>query len=123
MNYEWNFPTLDVVYHEESMTDVVQTVHWTYTATEEPFTASMYGTVSVPEPTPETTASMYGTVSVPAPTPETFVPYDELTKEQVTGWVETALGPEQIATMQETLAGQIEAQKNPTSGPLPPPWN
>lgn len=106
MNYEWNFPTLDVVYHEESMTDVVQTVHWTYAAIDGDYMASMYGTVSVP-----------------APTPETFVPYADLTKEQVTGWVETALGPEQIATMQETLAGQIEAQKNPTSGPLPPPWN
>jgi acyl carrier protein len=110
MNYEWNFPTLDVRYSVEipaedttTLTNVVETVHWTYTAIEGDYTASMYGSVAVG-----------------SPDPATFTDYSEITKEQVTEWVEAVLNVEE---MQANLASQIEAQKAPQTGGMAPPWN
>jgi hypothetical protein len=106
MNYEWNFPTLDVRYSVETkdgtLNNVVETVHWTYTATDEDYSASMYGSVVVG-----------------APDPATFKDYSEITKEQVTEWVSAVLDVEEMET---NLASQIEAQKAPQTGGLTPPW-
>ena len=55
-------------------------------------------------------ASTYGTVSYTQQPEETYTPYDQLTKEQVIGWVQTSLGKD---TVEASLAAQIEAQKNP----------
>jgi hypothetical protein len=108
MNYEWNFPTLDVRYSVETgegtLTNVVETVHWTLTAKDG-----------------DNGGYMYGSVAVGSPDPATFADYSSLTKETVQAWVEAALG-EQVQTMKETLASQIEAQKAPQTGGLTPPW-
>lgn len=105
ISYAWSFPTLDVVYNEDNLQNVAQTVHWVYTATEGNYTASTYSTVSLPPPAPED-----------------FIPYDELTEAIVQGWVEGALGAEQVAAMNDALAANIANQQNPTGGALPPPW-
>lgn len=110
ISYSWSFPTLDVVYNEvdpvsgQPVQNVVSVVHWIYTAVDDTYTASTYSTVTLPPP------------GMP------FVEFDDLTPEIVQGWVEAALGPDQLAAMDESLANQIEAQKNPTGGALPPPW-
>jgi len=103
IQYEWGFPSLEVEFDVDGLTNVVKTVHWTYTASEGDFSAYVYGSVGVG-----------------SPDPATFTDYAELTKEQVTEWVEAALNVEE---MKASLAGQIEAQKAPSSGQLPPPWN
>ena len=103
--YTWNFPALDVVFNEENMQNVVQTAHWIYSATDG-----------------EYSASQYGSVGLPVPSPEDFIPYDSLTEQIVEGWVVAALGQEQVDSMTKSLADNIESQKNPTSGQLPPPW-
>jgi hypothetical protein len=103
--YTWQFPTLDVVYDEDGMTDVVQTIHWVLMAQDG-----------------EYTASYYGTVGVGAPDPQSFIPYSQLTEAEVQAWTESAMGEEQVAEYKTGLAQQIEAQKAPKSGPLPPPW-
>lgn len=105
ITYTWSFPTLDVVYHEGMMQNVVQVAHWVYTAVDGDYTASFCDTVSLAPPSVES-----------------FIPYDDLTEAEVQSWVEQALGEETIASMQFNLAGQIESQKNPKGGPLPPPW-
>jgi hypothetical protein len=106
VSYAWTFPTLDVVFDEGNMQNVVETVHWVYTATDGDYVASSYGTVTVPPPEPAD-----------------FIPYDELTPAIVEGWVEGAMGQDQLDAMDLALANNIAAQQNPTSGPLPPPWN
>lgn len=108
--YTWSFPTLDVVYNEidpvsgDPVQNVVSVVHWIYTAVEDTYTASTYGTVTLPPP------------GMP------FVDFDDLTPEIVEGWVVGVMGEDQVAAMETSLANQIEAQKNPTGGSLPPPW-
>jgi hypothetical protein len=45
---------------------------------------------------------------------DSFTPYDELTKEQVVGWVKNALGEEQVTSVEESLANQIQQKLDPT---------
>lgn len=102
--YTWCFPTLDVIYSEDGFQNVVQTVHWTYTAVDGDYTASSYGTVGLPAPG------------------QPFTAYDDLTPEIVQGWVVGVMGQEKVDAMNASLANNIASQKNPTGGALPPPW-
>jgi hypothetical protein len=77
----------------------VTTIHWTATQTEDTFTASAYGSLGVP------------TKDSADPT---FIPFDQLTEEQVKQWVLDSRGAEQVATLQANLDGQIKLQKHPT---------
>jgi len=54
----------------------------------------------------------------------TFTPYDQLTQEQVIGWVQAQLGEQGVANFEANVQGQIDTQVNP---PVPPqntplPW-
>jgi len=71
----------------------VTTAHWTVTATDGDFSASSYGTCGFDG--------------------ELITPYEDLTEEQVLGWV-WANGVDKDAT-EESLAAQIELQKNPVT--------
>ena len=84
----WTITTLD----REVSNGFVTTAHWTATATDGDYTASIYSTCSWAEGTPT-------------------IPYADLTQETVLGWV-WANGVDKSAT-ETALAAQIELQKNP----------
>lgn len=86
-------------------TDVVFTVHWTLTGTDGTYVGSVYGSQGV---------------SLNPDVP--FTPYDQLTEEQVIGWVQDAMGAEQVATYEANVAQQIEDQINPPVVTPPLPW-
>jgi hypothetical protein len=71
----------------------VVTVHYNVSAVDGDYSASTYGTV--------------GYTDQPG---EQYTPYDQLTEEQVVGWVQESLGKD---TVEASLDSQIEAQKNP----------
>lgn len=50
-----------------------------------------------------------------------FIPYDQLTKAQVLGWVYAGLG-DQKAEIEATLTAKVEKQLNPTTA-NGVPWN
>lgn len=104
VTYVWQLGPLDVKLAEDGMTNVVYNVNWRLVGTDGDYSASVYGSVGVPAPTGE------------------FTPYDQLTEEQVQGWVVEALGVDQVVAYEANIAGQIEAQKNPTDASLPAPW-
>ena len=85
--------------------DVVFTVHWTLTGTDGTYTGSVYGSVGV-------------TVDPDAP----FIPYADLTKAQVIGWVQDALGEEQVASYEASVAQQIADQIAPPVVTPKLPW-
>jgi uncharacterized GH25 family protein len=91
MNYNWQIVTMDRLTSD----GFVVTVHYNVTATDGNYSANTYGTV--------------GYTEQPG---ETYVPYEDLTQEQVVGWVQDSLGKD---TVEASLAGQIEAQKNPVT--------
>jgi hypothetical protein len=60
-------------------------------------------------------AGCYGSIGLGAPDPNNFVPFNQLTKEEVLNWVFEALGPDQVVLIQESLYNQIQEKLNPTS--------
>jgi hypothetical protein len=86
-------------------TDVVFTVHWTLTGTDGTYVGSVYGSVGV-------------SVDPDAP----FTPYADLTQAQVIGWVQTAMGAEQVAAYEAAVANQISEQIAPSAVTPPLPW-
>lgn len=65
------------------------------------------------------TQATYGTVDVAYVPGSPYTPYNQLTLEQVNGWVTSALGPEGVAKAEADCDAQIEAQK--VLGPVTPP--
>ena len=88
MEFTWNVVQMDRLTSD----GFVVTVHYTVNAVDGDYTASTYGTVGYTQ----------GEGS--------YVPYADLTKEEVIGWVQDSLGKD---TVEESLTAQIEAQKNP----------
>lgn len=81
----------------------VTTAHWTATAVDGDYSASIYSTCTLP-----------------AADPASFTPYADLTQEQVLGWI-WANGVNQAAT-EAAVQQQIEMQKNPPVIQPPLPW-
>jgi len=105
ITYNWTITQLDCYPSYAGQADVVFTVHWTYTGTDGTATSSLNGTVNC-------------RYIAGAP----FTPYNQLTQDQVIGWVVEALGPSQIATYQGIIANEIGIQEGPTPVMPPLPW-
>lgn len=90
MEFTWNVLQMD----RQTVDGFVTTVHYNVYAVDGDFTSSTYGTVGFTKEEMD------------------YVPFEELTKEQVIGWVQTSLGKD---TVEESLVAQIEAQKNPVT--------
>ncbi len=103
--YTWAVVQMDAYPEADGETDVVFNVHWTLTGEEAGFSGSVYGTQTV-------------TVDPDAP----FTPYADLTETQVIGWVQAAMGAEQVAAYEATVAEQINNQINPPVVNPPLPW-
>jgi hypothetical protein len=88
MEFTWNVVQMDRLTSD----GFVVTVHYTVNAVDGNYNASTYGTVGYTQ----------GEGS--------YVPFANLTKEQVIGWVQDSLGKN---TVEAGLTAQIEAQKNP----------
>jgi len=102
----WNIQQLDAYPELDGEQDVVFVVHWTLTGTDGTYNGSVYGSVGV-------------TLDPDAP----FTPYADLTQAQVIGWVQDALGEEQVASYEANVAQQIENQINPPVVTPPLPWS
>jgi hypothetical protein len=90
MQFNWNIVQTDYNTSDKFIT----TVHYNVSAVDGEFTASTYGTVGYTQEEGN------------------IIPFDSLTPEIVIGWVKDSLGQ---STVEEALAAQIEAQKNPVS--------
>jgi len=88
MEFNWSVVNMD----RKSADGFVTTVHYNVSAVDGEFTASTYGTVGYTQ------------------SEGSYVPYADLTEAEVVGWVQESLGKD---TVEEGLAAQIEAQKNP----------
>jgi S-methylmethionine-dependent homocysteine/selenocysteine methylase len=94
--YKWTINALDAkVAVEDGNENVVYTVHWGYSATDE---------------TGEHSASSIGTHGVEYDAAN-FTAYADLTEEQVIGWLEAELD---VESMKASLDSQIEKLITPT---------
>jgi hypothetical protein len=101
----WAVVAMDAYPEYEGNADVVFTVHWTLNATDGEHTGGVYGSVGL-------------TLDPDAP----FVPYASLTEAQVIGWVQAALGEEQVDAYEANVAEQIANQINPPVVHPALPW-
>ena len=109
VTYEWNCKTVDVYPEYEDHEDTVYNVHWRLNATssethevdgqEAPYKATVYGTQSL-------SLEDIGT---------DFLPFDDLTNEIVTGWVEAVMGEEEVANLKTSLDSKITEEITPTT--------
>jgi hypothetical protein len=91
----WSIQQLD----RKTADGFVTTAHWTCTATDGDFSANAYGSVGF--------------------SGDLVTPYENLTQEQVLGWVWEQIDKSEI---EANLTKQIQAQKNPVSV-AGVPWN
>ena len=73
--------------------------------------------------TAATTAPSYGTVGVAYEAGSPYTPYADLTQDQVIGWVQAAMGAEQVASIEAGLATNIADQINPPVVTPKLPWS
>lgn len=107
IQYNWIISAMENYPKADGLDNVVFQVHYRRQATEVDGEKTWF-------------AETYSVVNVPAPSPDDYTPYEDLTFEQVCGWLEGILNVEAI---DESLANQIEDQKNPKVLQLPLPWS
>ena len=102
---EWKIEQLECYPEKSGVEDVVFTVHWRLNAVDG-----------------EYASTVYGSIGLELDEDAEYTPYPDLTKDQVIGWVKSALGEEQVAKYEENVVTQIEQQKNPPVVRPPLPW-
>jgi hypothetical protein len=107
--FTWSVPAkgLSTITHNGQADTVVQ-VQYTLTATEGEHTQSINGVVKL-------TPSEDGT----------FIPFEDLTQEQVLAWVEASVRPVDVTHHKMSLTRRLERMANPPVRPVikPAPWN
>ena len=104
--YKWAISAMDTAPSDDGLTDVVKTVHWRRNAILEQGDKTYYGDV-------------YGALGCSAPDPMAFVPYSQLTFDEVCAWLEAGLD---VVSLDAALDSQIANQINPPIVQLPLPW-
>ena len=105
ISYTWDVNTVDVYPTDEGHSNVIYNVHWRLNATDTQVDA---------EGNPYT-ASVYGTQVLNTSDLSNFTDFDSVTSSQVQGWVEGAMGAEEVKSLKDNLDANIADQINPTS--------
>ena len=106
INYEWNVSTVDTYPTKDSKSDVVHSVHWKLIASDDTNKDSDGNNWST---------SIYGTQAVDTSDLSDFTAFADLTASDVQGWVEAALGADEITAMKANLDATIAELVTPTS--------
>ena len=106
ISYSWNVSTVDTYPTHNSQSDVVHNVHWRLTATDDANNDA--------DGNPQT-AGVYGNQAVDTSDLSSFTAFADLTASNVQGWVETALGADEVTAMKASLDANIAAKITPTS--------
>ena len=96
VNYKWIIAAMDVAVKEGQYDKVVKTVHWRYKGTDSETESIYYETFGAQEIALDDT---FG-----------FIPYEELTEENVVAWLEERLD---VPALQNIISENIDKIKNP----------
>ena len=114
--YDWNCKTVDCYPTDGEYTDVVYNVHWRVTGTSD--TLDPQGNAY--------TATSIGTQTISTSDLSGFTPFDDLTNADAVAWTQSAMGAEQVTTLEANLDSQIALEITPTTvtltigEPVPP---
>lgn len=102
--FQWNIVSMPAYSQIDGQSDVVFEVNWSCQA--------MDGKMPL-------NAVTAGSVSVPYVAGSQFTPYDQLTQEQVWGWINPSIDRPAV---EANLQAMIDEQKNPPVVTPPLPW-
>ena len=113
ITYNWNCKTVDAYVETGGNDDVVYNVHWIVTGT-------------TTEGDEEYSSTNIGTQVLNIDDITNFIPFDELTNDEVVAWTQSAMGAEQVTAIETNIANAINLEINPVSitltigEPVPP---
>lgn len=103
--YTWVISSLNCLPTEDGNNDVVINADWQLYATDGTFTSNIFG---------QELFSLEKSVA--------FTAYNDLTEQQIIGWIQQKMGADKVNALQETLDKKIDEQANPKVVSLPLPW-
>ena len=114
--YNWNCKTVDCYPEQDNEADVVYNVHWIVTGVSDQVDSqgSPYSATNI------------GTQTLDTSQITNFIPFDQLTNDEVVAWTKGAMGDEQVASIEASIQSQIDSLITPTSvtltigEPVPP---
>jgi hypothetical protein len=106
MEYKWVISAMNCAVESEGLPNVINVIHWRYNATKVEGDKTYF-------------AETYGASSTAQPNPQNFIPYEDVTEEEVINWLEQIL---LVEDMQASLEANIALQINPVEVTLPLPW-
>ena len=114
--YNWNCKTVDCYPEQDNEADVVYNVHWIVTGVSDEVDSkgNPYSATSI------------GTQTLDTSQITNFIPFDQLTNDEVVAWTKGAMGDEQVASIEASIQSQIDSLITPTSvtltigDPVPP---
>ncbi len=114
--YNWNCKTVDCYPEQDNEADVVYNVHWIVTGVSD----------QVDSKGDPYSATSIGTQTLDTSQITNFIPFDQLTNDEVVAWTKGAMGDEQVASIEASIQSQIDSLITPTSvtltigEPVPP---
>tara|TARA_R100000908_G_C3744884_1_gene140456 strand:- start:52 stop:396 length:345 start_codon:yes stop_codon:yes gene_type:complete len=106
IGYTWDVSTCDTYPSKSSKSNVVHTVHWRLTGTDD---------TNKDSDDNYQTATVYGSQSVSTDDLSSFINWSDLKASDVQGWVEAALTADTVTAMKTALDAQIAEKVTPTS--------
>jgi len=100
ITYTWDCKTVDTYPTKSDKTDVIFNVHWRLNG--------------VDDTEDENAADSYGVVSLDTEDLSTFTAFADITEADVIGWVEAALGEEQVTALKASIDAQVAEKITPT---------
>ena len=107
INYTWDVKTVDVK-EIDGKADTVFNVHWRLKAEDDANTVKDFLGNDVP-----VSVSVYGTQSLDTSDLSDFTAFADLKTSDVQGWVEEAMGEDEIQAKKDSLDSQIDELVNP----------
>jgi hypothetical protein len=106
IGYTWDVSTVDTYPTKDSKSDVIYKVHWRLKATDDTNKDSDGNFWS---------AVTYGSQALDTSDLSSFKAFADVTASNVQGWVETAIGSDEVTSMKTGLDSQIAEMITPTS--------
>ena len=108
INYTWDVSTVDVK-EIDGNADTVFNVHWRLTGTDDANTVKDMSDNDV-----AAAATVYGSIGLDTEDLSDFIAFADLTVSDVQGWVEAAMGEEEVQAKKDSLDAIIAELVTPT---------
>ena len=107
MAIKWSINQLDYEISKDGKSNVVTSVHWNVNDSKEVTKDGEKVTYS---------GRNYGQAGLDTSDLSSFVEYNKLDEDTVIRWVKAKLGDDEVKSIEDGIANQIDAQENPTTG-------